>query len=213
MLAASLAGVLVTRLLHVEPLVIKTVVTDSMNLSHYLLFAGLGVVCALFGVLVMRMVGWTERLVGLLPGPKWLRPTLGGVVLAAVAWNAPQTLSAGHGALHVDLAEALAIGSLLFLIGTKTVASVVSLGAGFRGGLFFASLYLGALVGRLVVLGLHRVDLGADHRSYGRVAGRHGRPGGGDHRRAADHVVPGAARRPGTSASRPPHLPPRSSPA
>jgi CIC family chloride channel protein len=162
-LAAALAGVVVTRLLNVEPLVIKTVVTDTMNLSHYLLFGGLGVVCALFGVLVMRMVGWTEQLVGLAPGPKWLRPALGGVVLAAIAWNAPQTLSAGHGALHVDLAEELAVGSLIFLISTKTLASVVSLGTGFRGGLFFASLYLGALGG----------------------------PGGGDHRRTAHHVVPG----------------------
>lgn len=158
-LAAALAGVVVTRLLSVEPLVIKTVVTDTMNLSHYLLFGGLGVACALFGVLVMRMVGWTEQLVSLAPGPKWLRPALGGLVLAAIAWNAPQTLSAGHGALHVDLAEELAVGSLIFLIGTKTLASVVSLGTGFRGGLFFASLYLGALVGRLVVIGLHTVGL------------------------------------------------------
>jgi CIC family chloride channel protein len=76
------------------------------------------------------------------------------VVLAAIAWNAPQTLSAGHGALHVDLAEDLAIGAMLFLIVTKTIASVVSLGTGFRGGMFFASLYLGALLGRLYVVGL-----------------------------------------------------------
>jgi len=153
-ITAALAGVLVTRLLHVEPLVIKTVVTDSMGLSHYLAFGALGVLCAAFGVLAMRMVGWTERLVGMLPGPRFLRPALGGVVLAAIAWNAPQTLSAGHGALHVDLAEDLAIGAMLFLIVTKTIASVVSLGTGFRGGMFFASLYLGALLGRLYVVGL-----------------------------------------------------------
>ncbi|HEY5070609.1 MAG TPA: chloride channel protein [Caulobacteraceae bacterium] len=156
---AALAGALVTRLLKVEPLVIHTVVTDSMTLSHYLLFAALGVICALFGVLVMRMVGWTEQIVSVLPGPRWLRPALGGLLLAAMAWNAPQTLSAGHGALHVDLALDLAAGALVFLIITKAVASVVSLGFGFRGGLFFASLYLGALLGRLFVVGLTAIDV------------------------------------------------------
>jgi CIC family chloride channel protein len=151
---AALAGALVTRLLHVEPLVIKTVATDAMGLTHYLLFAALGVACAVLGTLIMRMVGWTERIVSAMPGPHWLRPALGGVLLAGVAWLAPQTLSAGHGALHVDLAEDLAASALIFLIVTKTLASVVSLGFGFRGGLFFASLYLGALVGRLYVVGL-----------------------------------------------------------
>jgi len=35
------------------------------------------------------------------------------------------------------------------LVGLKSVASAVSIGSGFRGGLFFASLFLGALVGKL----------------------------------------------------------------
>ena len=38
------------------------------------------------------------------------------------------------------------------MIGLKVLASVVSLGSGFRGGLFFASLFLGALMGKLFVL-------------------------------------------------------------
>ena len=39
--------------------------------------------------------------------------------------------------------------ALVFLISTKALASVIALGFGFRGGLFFASLYLGSLLGRL----------------------------------------------------------------
>jgi CIC family chloride channel protein len=58
-------------------------------------------------------------------------------------------LSAGHGALRLDMTAELSITALVTLIGLKTLASVVSLGSGFRGGLFFASLFLGALIGKL----------------------------------------------------------------
>ncbi len=157
---------MVTRLTEVnyQPLVIRVVATDSMRLLHYALFAILGVICALFGVGVMRLVAVTERVVTRLPGPQMLRPALGGLILGALAWDAPQTLSAGHGALHLDLAANLAIAALVFLVATKAFASNVSLGFGFRGGLFFASLYLGSLLGRLYVeaLGAAGLDTGID---------------------------------------------------
>jgi len=146
---AALAGWAMTRLLNFEPMVIPVTTANDFVLSHYLLFAGLGVVCAFFGIAVMRLVGWTEALTARMPIPKLARQAAGGVLLAILAGFAPQTLSAGHGAMHLDLSLALTISTLLFLVLTKALASVISLGFGFRGGLFFASLYLGSLVGRL----------------------------------------------------------------
>lgn len=162
--AAALAGALVTKLLRVDPMVIHSSVTDALRISHYLLFAALGLVCAVVGVGVMRMVALIERGAGALPGPKWLRPAIGGVLLAAIAWQAPQTLSAGHGALHLDFYTELTLAALVFLVLSKALASAVALGFGFRGGLFFASLYLGSLVGRLFFLILYAVglDVGVD---------------------------------------------------
>ncbi|MDQ4060561.1 MAG: chloride channel protein, partial [Pseudomonadota bacterium] len=61
----------------------------------------------------------------------------------------PGVLSAGHGALHVVLSTDVAARALLVLLVLKTVAVAVSIGSGFRGGLFFASLLLGALLGKL----------------------------------------------------------------
>jgi CIC family chloride channel protein len=43
---------------------------------------------------------------------------------------------------------------IALLIVAKSVASAVSIGSGFRGGLFFASLFLGALTGKLFAAGL-----------------------------------------------------------
>ncbi len=43
-------------------------------------------------------------------------------------------------------------------LGLKAIASTISLGSGFRGGLFFASLYLGGMFGRLYCYGIGLYD-------------------------------------------------------
>jgi CIC family chloride channel protein len=162
--AAALAGALVGRLLRNDTLVLHTHIADALTPSHYIMFAGLGLICAFAGIAVMRLVGWTESAVSRLPGPAWIRPALGGVILAGLAWFTPETLSAGHGALRLDLDAELTIGTILVLLLAKAAASVVALGFGYRGGLFFASLYLGSLLGRFCVEALYRagVNVGVD---------------------------------------------------
>ena len=58
------------------------------------------------------------------------------IVTAAFHPVTSQVLRAGH------------VGFLLLLVGLKSVASAISIGSGFRGGLFFASLFRGALLGK-----------------------------------------------------------------
>jgi CIC family chloride channel protein len=154
--AACLAAVLMTNLAHFDPMVVHIADAPGLSFSHYLLFSGLGLVCAFFGIGVMRLVGWTELVTSRIAFARPLRPVIGGVLLAGVALISPRTLSAGHGAMHLDLAADLGLMTLVFLISTKALASVISLGFGFRGGLFFASLYLGSLVGRLYAVALHQ---------------------------------------------------------
>ena len=114
---------------------------------------------ALCGIVLMRAVTGAERIS--VRVPLALRPAVGGVILATLAMATPQVLSAGHGALQVDLAAGLGLAALLALIAAKAAASIVSLSFGFRGGLFFASLFLGALLGQVfaqvvgLIPGLH----------------------------------------------------------
>jgi chloride channel protein, CIC family len=156
---AALAATLVTAVLHAQPLSLHAAATDTLTLTHYLLFSLLGLICALIGIAIMRLVAMTDRTVSRLPGPAWPRPMFGALLLAILAWMAPQTLSAGHGAMRLAIGADLAIGALVFLVLAKSAASIVALGFGFRGGLFFASLYLGSLVGRLYVLALAAAGL------------------------------------------------------
>jgi CIC family chloride channel protein len=109
----------------------------------------LGIVCALVGIAIMRGVTLTEEAFRRSSVPMWLRPAIGGLAVGALALISPQVLSAGHAALRVTLDAPYSAEHLGLLIVLKAAASAISLGSGFRGGLFFASLFLGALVGKL----------------------------------------------------------------
>ena len=67
---------------------------------------------------------------------------------------APQVMSSGHGALHFAGMLRLSLATVALLFVLKIVASIISLGSGFRGGLFFSSLLIGALGGQLLAVAL-----------------------------------------------------------
>ena len=152
--AAALAGTLVAHLLGIQPYVIDSVATMPTETHHYLLYAGLGALCAGIGIALMHAVALVERGTRRARLPDWLRPAVGGLLLIPVALVSPQVLSAGHGALHADLALGAPLAFIATIFLAKCAASIVSLGFGFRGGLFFASLFLGTLVGHLFAGGL-----------------------------------------------------------
>jgi CIC family chloride channel protein len=113
----------------------------------YWLFAVLGILAAGFSVLAMQSVTWAERLLKRLPLPQWLRPAIGGVLVTCIALLVPQVLGGGHGAIQLLFDHNPGLFVLSILLVTKLVASGISLGAGFRGGMFSTSLLLGALLG------------------------------------------------------------------
>lgn len=115
--------------------------------ESYFLFALLGVAAAGVGVLAMKTVTWAERGLRHSGLPDWLRPAAGGAMLSAIAFFAPQVLGSGHGAVQFHFDTRWGLTALLLLLGVKLIASAISVGAGFRGGLFSSALFLGALLG------------------------------------------------------------------
>jgi chloride channel protein, CIC family len=109
----------------------------------------LGVLAALFGIGIMRGVALCEQLLARTRLWPPLRPALGGLVVGLLALISPQVMSSGHGALHFAGFVSIPLSVLASIFLLKAIASVVSLGSGFRGGLFFATLFLGALGGHL----------------------------------------------------------------
>ena len=162
--AACLAAVLLVRSAGVEAYVIALPGAKAITTADYLLYAVLGIICAIVGIAVIRSVTWVEARVRASPIPDAWRPAIGGLLLIPLAMLTPQVLSAGHGALHLDLGADVALRFILMVFVVKIAASAISLGFGFRGGLFFASLFLGSLVGQMFaaaaghIAGLPAVD-------------------------------------------------------
>jgi len=131
-------------------------VPTAIEAVDYVPILALGMLCALGGIALMRGVTVVEELFRRSRLPGWTRPALGGLVVGGMALLTPAVLSSGHSALRVALDAPYSLQQIGLLILLKAVASAISIGSGFRGGLFFASLFLGALVGKLFagVLGL-----------------------------------------------------------
>ena len=156
--AAALSAVLTGRLLGLEPYLIALPGAKAITTEDYVIYAALGVICAAIAIGIMRAVTFIEENVRALPLLDAWRPAVGGLLLIPLALVTPQTLSAGHGALHLDLGVEVALRFIFLVFVVKIIASSVSLGFGFRGGLFFASLFIGSLVGQLFAGALARIN-------------------------------------------------------
>ena len=145
----SLVGVFVTRILSGAPYQIDTPPVAALTLANYPVLMGVAVFSVLIGVAAMRLSGLSERFVQTSPVPVWARPVLGGVAVAALAVVTPQILGAGHGALGLNVSGNFPLAVLASILVLKLAAALISLASGFRGGLFFASLFMGALIGKI----------------------------------------------------------------
>ena len=118
-----------------------------LDVHSYALFGLMGVLAAGIAITAMMCVTWTERGLKHARVPDWLRPCAGGIALSTIAWFFPQVLGSGHGAIEFYLHTPSYLLPLVLLLFAKLLASAVSVGSGFRGGLFSSSLFLGCLFG------------------------------------------------------------------
>jgi CIC family chloride channel protein len=110
----------------------------------------IGVLSALLGIGTMVLVGAFERLMSSLTAPDWVRRVLFATILSLIAWRFPSVLGSGHAAIDAGVNGDIRGRDAVALTGAKALASSLSLAGGFRGGLFSASLMLGALLGQSV---------------------------------------------------------------
>jgi CIC family chloride channel protein len=147
-MASSICAVMVQRLILGDEPGYDVPTPSFMATADFLPVIALGMLCALGGIAIMRGVTITEQIFSRSRVPPWLRPAIGGLALGCLALISPSVLGAGHGALRDLLTADLPLRTALLLFIMKATASAISLGSGFRGGLFFASLFLGAMLGK-----------------------------------------------------------------
>lgn len=175
----TLAPVMLAAL--VAPRVAQLFINDFDNLyigdalvfsNHdYAVFACIGLVAAFIGIAMMRLATAGDFIFRKLAIPQPLRPALGGAGVAFLALYSPAVLGAGHGAVMIYLMQGDSFQALMILLVAKILAASISVGSGFRGGLFHTSLFIGILLGDVVGIGFTALapDLAADRIVYALV--------------------------------------------
>ncbi len=158
---ASLLGYLTAQALSPTELGIEAGSVSGLAVQDLIIAAGFGVLAGIFGIILMRGVAACEQLFSRVRMKPALRPMIAGAIVGLLAIISPQVMSSGHGALHLTGLFKLPLETLAIIFVLKSLASIVSLGSGFRGGLFFASLLLGALGGQLFASGVTMLVPGA----------------------------------------------------
>lgn len=163
-LVASISGAYMARWLGGSPYSLNFVHVSPITIKEYLAFIVLALIISAVGIAVMRATPYFERLFNQKFLPVWIRPSLGGTCVGAMAIVTPQVLAAGHGAMILDLPRNMSGLFILTIIGLKLCTCLISLASGFRGGLFFASLFVGCLIGKLFAVALQYsfLNLGID---------------------------------------------------
>jgi len=118
---------------------------------EYVAFAALGVVAALAGVGLMKLLAVGERGFALARAwPRALRAAAGGLLVGLIAWRLPDVCGNGYEPLRRILDGRFAIDALLILCAAKAVATVASVSSGSPGGVFTPTMLIGAALGAAV---------------------------------------------------------------
>ncbi|HEY2601768.1 MAG TPA: chloride channel protein [Thermoleophilaceae bacterium] len=116
--------------------------------GEYALYALLGVLGALVGLLFIRVLYGGEDLADRLwRGPEWLRPAAGGVLLGLLLLALPQMYGVGYPVLQAAVAGHYVLGFLALLLAGKVIATSLTIAIGGSGGVFAPSLFMGAMLG------------------------------------------------------------------
>jgi CIC family chloride channel protein len=154
---SALAGTFVARWVFGDTPVFSVDQPVFISSPDYVLFVMLGFVSAGLAIVVMRGVTATEQWCRSRSIPVWGRPAVGGLVLGVMALTYPQILGSGHGGIVTGLHTGYALPYLAGLVAAKIAASAISIGSGFRGGLFSTGLFLGSLTGAAASRLLHMI--------------------------------------------------------
>lgn len=149
MLACSMSSLVIYLLIGYKP-IFSTYISDAPSFWHFPLAILIGFLSALIGIAVMRGTTGFESLLKHAKIPAVLKPAIGGLLLGLIALFLPQVMGPGHNGINAILAGHEWVVTIALLLVAKILASIVCVGSGFRGGLFSASLFLGATLGYVV---------------------------------------------------------------
>lgn len=110
------------------------------------LYTLLGMICAVIGIVFIRVFYKFEEKFEELTIPSWSKPALGGLLMGCVALLSRDVMGVGYDTIDSILSHNAGF-MLIILVFLKIIATSLTLGSGGSGGLFVPSLYIGAATG------------------------------------------------------------------
>ena len=110
-------------------------------------FAGLGVAAGITAIGFMKAIELARRFAKDTHVPVWLKPAGAGLMVGLIGLLFPQVMGVGYGVTEQALLVTLPLALLVVLALAKILATALSIGGGFGGGVFSPSLVIGALIG------------------------------------------------------------------
>lgn len=156
-------------LFHVPPNIAQP---EFVDYAWYVL---LGIAGGILGTLLPIIFYGIRDLFRKLPGPKFIRPAIGGAMVGLIGIAYPQVLGGGYGWIQHAIDGRIVMGTLAVLMFAKMIALGLSISSGGSGGVFAPSLFVGAMLGAFfagvfhqptapfAVVGMAAVFAGAAH--------------------------------------------------
>ena len=135
----------------------QTAFNDPIDLP---LYAILGLVCGLVGIVYIRGFYGTRTLFERLRIPRFLKPAVGGFAVGVIGMFLPQVLGTGYGWLQIAMEGNFTLLPILLIpviIAAKIVATSLSIGSGGSGGVFAPAMMIGGLLGIALWTGINAV--------------------------------------------------------
>ncbi|MFQ5883958.1 MAG: chloride channel protein, partial [Thermoplasmata archaeon] len=159
--ASAMMGILTGNLLQPPLLEAAYEFTSALEFPLFLL---LGLIAGLMSVVFIKGLYGIENVFDKLRVKPYLKPAIGGLVIALIGLAFPHVLGVGYDSMRsavgmdAGLLETVGVplfASLVLLMLAKIVATSVTLGSGGSGGVFAPSLFIGAMLGGAFGLGMH----------------------------------------------------------
>src|SRR5579875_3219910 len=138
------------------------------------LFAVLGVLMGVVGLIMIRVLSWLEDFFDDLPIRYSLiwSPVIGALILGVIGYFFPEVFGTSYDTIRDMLNDRLTVGHLVGISVAKFWALVISLGSGTTGGVFAPSLVVGGGLGAAFAIGCRHLfpHLVSDPAFYSLVA-------------------------------------------
>lgn len=144
---SSVAGTAISRLYFGDFPAFNLTEIPIVSAWEFPAFVGLGIISGFVAIILMQSMVVAGKLANESPVPTWLRPAIGGLAVGALALLAPDVLGTGYSVTEGALLAQYTLAALIVILAAKILATAISIGCGFSGGVFSPSLVCGALTG------------------------------------------------------------------